>query len=80
MTNIIKEFDRIVLTEDLPSLGLVSGDIGVVVMIHQEGEGFEVEFLALDGESIGVETLHKTQVRAIHSKEIPHVRNLMEAA
>ena len=80
MTNVIKEFDRIVLTKDLPSLGLVSGDIGVVVMIHQGGEGFEVEFLALDGESIGVETLHKTQVRAIHSKEISHVRNLMEAA
>jgi Domain of unknown function (DUF4926) len=76
----IKEFDRIVLTEDLPTLGLVKGDIGVVVMIHQGGEGFEIEFITLTGESIGVETLNKTQVRPIGNREISHVRNLAEAA
>ena len=35
------EFERVVLTEDLPELGLVGGDVGVVVMIHQEGKAYE---------------------------------------
>ena len=75
----INEFDKIVLTEDVPSLGLVHGDIGTVVMIHQEGLGFEVEFITLDGESLGIETLLNTQVREIKSKEISHVRDLVAA-
>jgi len=44
-----KEYDRIVLNADLPEHGLELGDVGTVVMIHRGGEGFEVEFIALDG-------------------------------
>ncbi len=76
----INEFDRVVLTEDLESLGLVKGDIGVIVMIHQGGLGYEVEFLTLDGESIGIETLFQHQIRPIKKREILHVRELEEAA
>jgi hypothetical protein len=45
----IKEHDCIVLTVDLPAEGLAKGDIGTVVHVHNGGEGYEVEFMTLDG-------------------------------
>ena len=45
----INELDCIVLTTDLPEYGLAAGDIGTVVMVHQNAQGFEVEFVSLDG-------------------------------
>jgi len=41
----IKEHDYIVLTTDLPEDGLVVGDIGTVVHVHDGGAGCEVEFM-----------------------------------
>jgi Domain of unknown function (DUF4926) len=46
----IKEHDRIVLSKDLPAEGLLVGDVGTVVHIHNKGEAFEVEFMTLEGE------------------------------
>lgn len=70
----IKEMDSIALTTDLPELGLISGDIGVVVMIHRDGEGYEVEFATLYGETVAVTTLSANQVRPIADREIAHAR------
>ncbi len=72
----IKELDRVVLTADLPEHGLMSGDIGTVVLIHRGGIGFEVEFLALDGETLAVTSLATSQVRPIGTGEIAHARTL----
>src|SRR5437868_1502218 len=49
--SVIEELDSVVLTSDLPEYGLKAGDIGTVVMIHQQGAGFEVEFCTLEGET-----------------------------
>ena len=38
----IQELDRIVLATDLPEYNLKNGDIGTVVLVHQEGVGYEV--------------------------------------
>ena len=70
----IKYLDSVVLTVDLPQHRLTAGDIGTVVMIHSNGEGYEVEFMTLDGETIAVTSLLATQVRPISHKEIAHVR------
>jgi hypothetical protein len=59
----IKELDPIVLSVDLPEYGLQAGDIGTVVLVHQGGAGYEVEFVALDGETIAVTTLTHDQAR-----------------
>ncbi len=72
----IKELDQVVLTCDLPEYGLCAGDIGTVVLAHRDGEGFEVEFLTLDGETIAVTTAKTDEVRPIGSKEVAHVRSL----
>ncbi|MFZ1643330.1 MAG: DUF4926 domain-containing protein [Candidatus Contendobacter sp.] len=72
----INELDCIILTTDLPEYGLTAGDIGTVVMVHQNGQGFEVEFVALDGETLAVASLSASQVRPVIHREIAHVRLL----
>jgi hypothetical protein len=72
----MKELDAVVLTKDIPERGLVEGDLGAIVMIHAEGAGYEVEFVALDGETITVETLDARDVRPIVRREIAHMRQM----
>jgi hypothetical protein len=59
----IRELESVVLTTDLPEYGLERGDIGTVVLIHAGGKGYEVEFVALDGETVAVVSLFASQVR-----------------
>lgn len=72
----IRELDDVVLTCHLPDQGLATGDIGTVVLVHNNGEAFEVEFATLDGETIAVATLLRRQVRPVQSREIAHAREL----
>lgn len=70
----IEELDRVVLTTDVSEYGLERGDIGTVVLVHRNRAGFEVEFVTLDGETLGVVSLAENQVRPIREKEIAHAR------
>ncbi len=70
----IDELESIVLVTDLPEYGLVAGDIGTVVLVHQGGKGYEVEFVTLDGEILAVVTVFAEQVRRINRGEIAHAR------
>ena len=72
----IKELERVVLSADLPDEGLKAGDVGTVVMVHTGGKGFEVEFVALDGETIAVTTVNVDQLRPVRKHEIAHSRHL----
>lgn len=72
----IKELDQVVLSRDLPEHGLCPGDIGTVVLVHRGGKGYEVEFIALDGETVAVTTLMADEVRPIRSREMAHARPL----
>jgi hypothetical protein len=40
----ISEFDMVALVSDLPEEKLPAGQAGAVVMVHNNGEAFEVEF------------------------------------
>ena len=75
----IKEFERVVLTEDIAGTALRKDDVGVVVMIYKNGKAYEVEFLALDGSTIAVETVKASQVRPVKNTEILHVRDVKAA-
>ncbi|HLO86271.1 MAG TPA: DUF4926 domain-containing protein [Nostocaceae cyanobacterium] len=72
----ITELDRVALTKDLPEYNLKTGDIGTVVLIHQEGLGYEVEFMTLTGKTITIISLFSSQVRAIGDREIAQARIL----
>jgi hypothetical protein len=75
----IKEHDCVILTQDLPDNGLVAGDIGTVVHIHQSGDGYEVEFMTLAGETLAVTTLLPSRLRPIARHDVAHVRELTPA-
>lgn len=75
----IREHDCVVLMEDIPDEGLQAGDIGTVVHIHQDGAGYEVEFMTLAGETVAIATLLAAQVRPITKRDIAHVRELQSA-
>jgi hypothetical protein len=70
----IRELDRVVLTEDLPEHNLKVGDIGTVVLTHQRSHGYEVEFVTLTGDPVAVVSLAAEQLRTIGRREIPHAR------
>ena len=72
----IQEHDQIILMRNLKEFGLCLGDIGTVVLVHQSGRGYEVEFLTLDGKTIGVTTLMADEIRPIGSREVAHARLL----
>lgn len=72
----IKEHDTVVLTEDLAEEGLTAGDVGTVVHVHNNGEGYEVEFMTLAGQTIAVASLLAKQVRPVSRQDVVHVREL----
>lgn len=72
----ITEHDRVVLTTNLPDAGLAAGDIGTVIHVYRDARAFEVEFVALDGETVAVSTLTSQQVRQVAPKEIAHARSV----
>ena len=39
----IRELDVVVLTRDLPEIGLKAGARGAVVHVHDQGQGFEID-------------------------------------
>ncbi len=70
----INELDQVALTRDVPSEQLKAGDVGTVVMAHENGKGFTVEFMTFSGDTIGVVTLDAKDVRPISAREIVHAR------
>ena len=75
----IQEHERVVLTADLPADGLQAGDVGTVVHIYNGGEGYEVEFMTLAGNTIAVATVLAGQCRPISKRDVSHVRELVAA-
>ena len=72
----INELDIVALTRAIPEDNLEAGDTGTVVMLHEGGKAFEVEFKTLTGDTIGVVTLEAKDVRPIHASEIAHAREV----
>ena len=76
----IKEFDRVALTTDLPEFHLQTGDVGTVVDITPNGKQYTLEFINFDGDTIAVVPVVAAAIRAIGSREITHTRVLDEAS
>ncbi len=76
----IKEFQQVVITEDLPKYQLKAGDLGVVVMIHGNHLGYELEIFSAEGRTLEVITVEAKQVRPIGALDILHVREFQPHA
>ena len=72
----IKLYDRVVLTDDLPGSILKKEDVGTVVEIYKNGEAYEVEFFALDGSTVTVETVPAHLVKPVSGRMMLHTREL----
>ena len=75
----IRAHDTVVLTEDLPSERLKTGDVGAVVHVLRNGESYEVEFVTPAGETVAVATLGRRQLRAVGSGDLANVGELMSS-
>lgn len=70
----INELDTVALLRNLPEYGLTEGDLGAVVHVYKDGQAYEVEFMTLTGDTIGVVTLEMKDIRPIRPSEIAHAR------
>ena len=75
----IKEHDCVALTANVPDKGLEAGDVGTVVHIHKGGEGYEVEFMTLTGETVAIVTLLAGQVRPLNCRDLARAREVAPA-
>ena len=75
----IRELDRVVLTAAVPSTGLLTGDVGTVVHVYDDGKAFEVEFMTLDGQTAAVATVEASAIRAVSNRDISHSRHLQSS-
>ena len=70
----MRELESVVLTTDLAEYGLERGDLGTIVLVHRGGKGYEVEFVALDGETMAVASVLAAQVRPVAAARSPTAR------
>ena len=61
----IKELDAVALARDVPEHALRRGDVGTGVLVHGNGEGFEVELVGDDSHTVALRTLDRAQVRPL---------------
>ncbi len=72
--NEINQYERAVLTVDLPEKDLKAGDVGTVVDVHDGGAGYSLEFFTLAGETVAVATVTADAVRPVGARDRVHVR------
>ena len=72
----INELDQVELLEDIPTQGLRAGDVGTVMLVHQNGKGFTLEFLTWDGDTVAIATVSPDKIRSVPSNEIPRTRRV----
>lgn len=65
----LRELDTIAVTMDLPSEGLVRGNVGTVVHVHAPGV-YEVEFVDETGHTYCLTTLTEQQVLRLRYRQL----------
>lgn len=61
--------DVVALTEDIPEHNLWRGEIGAIVECYPN-DGYEVEFVAQDGYTYALVTLHGYQLMTLKQKRV----------
>ena len=71
-------FERVVLLNDLTGTKFIKGDVATVVEIYNRGEGYEIEFFAADGTTLGVESVAADAVKSCKGiKGVFHIHNIV---
>jgi ribulose-5-phosphate 4-epimerase/fuculose-1-phosphate aldolase len=72
----IRELDIVALNRAFPEHGLKAGAVGTVVIVHNDGEAFIVEFSTDTGELIALPTIFAIDVRPVQPGEITTPRKV----
>jgi hypothetical protein len=72
----MQEMERVALTEDMSEHGLKAGDIGMILHIYGNHQGYEVEFVSLNGDLIALVSVYPNQIRQLESDEIASARRV----
>ena len=76
-------YQRVVLTQDLPTEGLRAGDVGVIVEHYPARpdvpEGYELEVFAANGQTVAVVSVPASAVREATEHEVLSVREMARA-
>jgi hypothetical protein len=70
-------FQDVILTRDLPAHGLLAGDVGTVVELHEVAgreDGYSVEFFDMTGRTVAVVALPQSALRAPKCADRPTIR------
>lgn len=70
----IAEHDQVVLTKDLPDHDIEAGDIATVVAVHAGGQGYTLEVMTVQGDTLAIVTVQAADIRQAATREVPHVR------
>jgi hypothetical protein len=80
----MKQFQRAILTVDLPDEGLRAGDIGTIVDEHVvpgvAEKGYSVEFFDMTGRTVAVVTVPASSLREPTPADRPSVRVMTSAS
>jgi hypothetical protein len=78
MKNEIQLLDVVALTMDVPKYNLFRGEIGAVVECYPN-DGYEVEFISLDGYTYAVVALRGNQLISLRQKPQRTAKNTVPA-
>jgi len=70
MTADLKELDVVALLRDVPEENLVAGQTGTIVLVHGDGEAFEVEF-PMDHRKYTVATVRRDHLLKLYNVGVP---------
>jgi hypothetical protein len=68
-----RELDTVVLTRDLPDVGLRAGDLGAIVQVYSP-DAVEVEFVTASGRTQALMTVQTTDLRPVRDDDLLAVR------
>ena len=73
------DLEIVALRRDCAENGLLAGDTGTIVHVYADGAAYEIEFTALDGNTLAIPTLPADAVRPVRPGEIAQARAVATA-
>jgi len=71
MGGVFHEYDLVRLREPMRSLSLSTGTIGTIVMVHDDGRAYEVEFVDDKGNTGALLTLEEDALIRVYRTNLP---------
>ena len=78
-TKVLKEFEIVELTHDIPEHKLKKGESGTIVEIYKGGKAYEVEFVNEGGKTLALLTLTSDEISSVRENDVLHARGFSTA-